>query len=154
MPVLVQGAEKYESKKAHFTGRVLAKNPSRNGRSFTWQKAGRGGQRHREGEEDDLIRAQDVGRSDIGTGGADIQGLGEIDELGSGGVCPTDKNRNLQANARRKPCWRKGHARFFFESIKFHWGSLSTKGLVRLLASWMPECLCASTAKGHVMSWI
>jgi hypothetical protein len=75
VPLLIQGAEKHQSKKAHFTGRVLAKNLSRDGGSFTWHQAGRGGGGGRDGKEDDLIQAQNVGRSDRGTCGTYIQGL-------------------------------------------------------------------------------
>ncbi len=40
-------------------------------------------------------------RSDTGTGGADIKGLGKFDELGAGGIRTANKDRNLQADAGR-----------------------------------------------------
>jgi hypothetical protein len=50
---------------------------------------------------DVLIQAKNMGRSDAGTRSADIEGLSEFDEFGSGGINSANKNRNLQTDSWR-----------------------------------------------------
>jgi hypothetical protein len=57
-----------------------------------------------------LIRAENVGRGDTGTGGADIESLGEFNELGTGRVGAADEDGNLELDARRATSWGVIHA--------------------------------------------
>jgi len=57
-----------------------------------------------------LIGAENVGRGDTSTSGADIEGLGEFDELGTGRVGTADEDGNLELDARRATSWGVIHA--------------------------------------------
>lgn len=96
MPVSFQGAEKRQPEKAHITGQVLAENLSRNRGSLARHEAGRGGGGSGNRKINDLIRAKEVGGRDASPRSADVQGLGEFDELGARRVRSPHKNGNLQ----------------------------------------------------------
>src|SRR5713226_305036 len=50
---------------------------------------------------DNMVEPQHPGAGQEGPGGADIQRLGQVEELRSARVHTTDKHWNLQANTRR-----------------------------------------------------
>ena len=103
MPGSIQGAEKGKAKQAHIPGGILADDLRCDGRGLTGYEAGRGRRRSWDSEIDNLIGAQNVGRSDTSTDGADIEGFGEFNEFGARSIRPANENGNLKANARRKP---------------------------------------------------
>src|SRR4029077_16512580 len=49
---------------------------------------------------DNLVRAKVMGRGDTGASGADVKGLGELNELGAGSVDTAEKHGHLEADAR------------------------------------------------------
>lgn len=53
---------------------------------------------------DELIRPEHVGRGNTGAMGADIEGFGELDEFGTGGVGAADEDRHLQTEAWGASC--------------------------------------------------
>jgi len=79
-----------------------------------------------------LIGPDDMRRRNTGPGGADIEGLGEFDELGARDVSATNENGNLQTNAGRAPGSGRSDALPFLKNVNLHEISLGTKDLVRI----------------------
>jgi len=69
---------------------------------------------------DQLIGPEDVRRGDTGAIGADIEGLGELDELGAGGVGAADEDGYLQTETWRPSCRRGAHALPCLENVCLH----------------------------------
>lgn len=80
----------------------------------------------------DLIRPNDVRGRNTCASSADIEGLGELDEFGAGGVGAADEDGHLQANAGRASGRMGSHALPFCKNIRLHKVSLGTKELVRI----------------------
>ena len=80
----------------------------------------------------DLIRPNDVRRRNTCAISADIEGLGELDEFGAGGVGAAHEDGHLQANAGRASRRGGAHALVFRKNSRLHKVSLGTKELVRI----------------------
>ncbi len=65
-----------------------------------WQHAGRGGGRCGAGQENNWTWPAKVGGGDAGSRGADIQRLGEFNELRPGGVDCPQEHGHLETDAR------------------------------------------------------
>ena len=78
---LLKRPKKFQSKEPHITGSILAQYLGGNGRSFTGDHTGLGWGGRGNGQMNDLVWAQNVGRCDTGTHGTNVQRLGELDEF-------------------------------------------------------------------------
>jgi len=78
---LLKRPKKFQSKEPHITGSILAQYLGGNGRSFTGDHTGLGWGGRGNGQMNDLVWAQNVGRCDTGTHGTSVQRLGELDEF-------------------------------------------------------------------------
>ncbi len=96
---------------------------------------------------DDLVREQDVSRGDTCTGGANIKGFGEFDELSPRKIGGPKENGNLEADSRRAARWRIFQALAFLQKLSLHILSHSTRELVRASALSMPEVPQVGLAK-------
>ena len=72
-----------------------------------------------------LIGADDMRRRNTGPSGADIEGLGELDELGAGHIPPPQEDGHLQADPRRASGWRSFHELLLLEYVGVQVRSLS-----------------------------
>jgi hypothetical protein len=98
---LLKRAEEFQSEEAHFAGRLLPQDLGHDRWSLARNKAGggrpRGGDRQMHG----LIRPENVGGGNAGALGADIESLGEFDELSARHIGSSKEDGNLQADAWR-----------------------------------------------------
>ena len=91
----VQGPKEFDSKNANIADNLFPEDAGRDGRSLAGNQARRGGRGSGDREMYDLLGAQDVSGGDTGTGGTNVQGFGEFDELDTGGVGAANKNGHL-----------------------------------------------------------
>src|SRR5580704_7287854 len=96
---LLKWLEEFQSKESHLACGILSKDFGGDGWGFAGDDSRGSGGRGRNGEIDDLTRAEDVGRGYTSSRGADVERFCELDEFGPGGVCRTQKDRHLQPNA-------------------------------------------------------
>jgi len=66
-----------------------------------------------------LIGPENMGRGNTSAGGADIEGLGEFNELCAGHVCSPQEDRHLQADAWRAPGCRSFQELPLFQTFGF-----------------------------------
>jgi len=92
---LFNRAKKFQSKEAHFSGRILAYDLGCDRRGLAGNQARRSGRWGRNRQVHDLIVTDDMGRGNAGPGGTDIKRLGELNEFGPGSVDAANKNRHL-----------------------------------------------------------
>jgi hypothetical protein len=97
---LLKWLEEFQSKETHFANAILSEDFGGNGRGLAGDHSRGSGGGGRNGEMDDLIRAQNVGGGDAGTCGADVQGFCELDKFSPGSICRAQEDRHLQTNAR------------------------------------------------------
>jgi hypothetical protein len=136
---LLNCSEKFQSKQAHLAGGLLPQHARDYWRRFAGHYAG--GSRGWSGDREmnDLIFPQLIHRRDTRSGGADVERLRQFDEFGAGRVGATQKDRHLQTETSRPSSGRWVHALGFLDQIDFHFCSLSTRDLVRIRASLVPD---------------
>ena len=119
-PSLLQRAQKLQPKKAKVAGSVLAKDAGCDRRSLRGDGARGSRGRSRNGEVNDLIWSKDVGRGNTGARGANVERLGQFDELGARGVRASHENGNLELDPRRATGWKMIQALPYLRSLGFH----------------------------------
>jgi len=100
---LVKRPEEFQSKETHFPSRLLTQNLGHDGGRLARDQAGGSRRGGGNGEMNRLIRPENVRGGNTSAGGADIEGLGELNELSAGDICPPQEDRHLQADAWRAP---------------------------------------------------
>lgn len=96
---LLKRAEEFEPKEALITQSFLAADLGLDGRSLAGNEA-RGGRRgSRNSQQDGLLRPQEVRRGDARARGANIEGSGEFDKLGTGGVRSPEEDGDLEPDS-------------------------------------------------------
>ena len=98
---LLERTKEFQAKEAHLARRVLSQDLRYDRRSFARNKTGRGGRWGGNGQVNSLVGPKNVRRGNAGAGGADIEGLGQLDELGTRDIGSSEKNGHLQADAWR-----------------------------------------------------
>ena len=68
----------------------------------------------------DLLGSQNVSRGNTGARSADVQRLGELNELSTGRISSPNKDRYLQANSGAAPRGGDFQALLFLEDIQLH----------------------------------
>ena len=98
-----------QPEKAEIAGRLLAKHASRNGGSLVGNQTGRRRRRGRNRQLNNLFCLKDMRGSNAGTCGADIEGLGQFNEVRAQCICATEENWDLNTDARVLPLVGGGH---------------------------------------------
>ena len=93
---------KFQAKKAEIADRFLAKNASRDGRSFIGHQARRRRRGSWDGQLDNLFQLKEMGAGNAGAGRADVEGFCELDKFDSQSVSAPQENRDLNTNTRIK----------------------------------------------------
>jgi len=110
----------FQAKKTEIADGFLAKNASRDRRSFIGYQA-RGRRRGSwNGQLDNLFQLKEMGAGNTGTGRADVEGFCELDKFDSQSVSAPQENRDLNANARIMPGLRRGHRFFTLQELTVH----------------------------------
>jgi hypothetical protein len=128
---LLKWPEKFQPEQAQVSGRFLAEDPSGDRGRFVGHQArgGRGGCRNREIH--DLVRPENVGGSNTGAGGTDVQGLGEFDELDTGSIGAAQEYGDLQPYPGGSAALQLIQLLTFLETFRLHSAHRSTDELVR-----------------------
>jgi hypothetical protein len=118
---LLKRPNEFQSKQAGVANDLLAQHFGRNRRRFIWYQAGRGRRRRRHGELNKLVYAQRVSRRDTSTKRADIQRLGELNELNSRRIRSPQENWHLQPDPRRSALLAILQLRTFLDVLRSQW---------------------------------
>ena len=89
-----------QTEKAKIASGFLAQHASGNRRRLVGNQARSRGGRRGNGQLNNLFRLKDMRGSDTGTGGANIESLGELNKVDSEGIGAAKKDGDLNANAR------------------------------------------------------
>ena len=84
------------------------------------------------GDADDLVRAEVMGRGNAGAGSADVKGLGQLNELEAGSIDSAEKDGHLEADARRATALNGLQPLAFVVYFDFQAPPGGTTALVRL----------------------
>jgi len=115
---------KFQTEEPEIAGGFLAKNTSRNGRSFVGNEA-RGGRRGRwDCQLNKLFRLKEMRGGNASACGAYVQGLSEFDKLHAHSVRTPQKDRDLYSNTRVLPLLGGGHRFLSLQNLTRHLGSL------------------------------
>ena len=114
-----------QTEKAEIASGFLAQHASGNGRRFVGNQARRRRRRRRNGQMNNLFRLKDMRGGYASASGADIEGLGELNEFGTGHISPPEEDGHLQTDARRASGRRNLHEPALFEKVGVQVFSLS-----------------------------
>ena len=98
---LLKRAEEFQAKEAHFSSGFLAQDLSYDWWGFARNQTGGGGRRGGDGQMNCLVWPENMRGGNTSPNGADIEGLGEFDELDARDIGSPKEHRHLQANAWR-----------------------------------------------------
>jgi len=107
------------------TRRLLPQNLGYDWWSFAGNKTGGGGRWGGDRQMDGLIRPKNMRRGDAGASGADIEGLGELNEFDPGHISPPEEDGHLETDARRASGRRNLHEPALYEKVGVQVFSLS-----------------------------
>jgi hypothetical protein len=128
---LLKWPEKFQPEQTHVSSSFLAEHLGCDwGRLVGHQARGRGGGCWNR-QINDLVSSQNVRRSDAGTCGTDVQGLGELNELHTGSIGAAQENRDLQSYPGGSAALQLIQLWTFLETFRFHSVHPSTDELVR-----------------------
>jgi len=136
---LLKWPEKFQSEQPHIAGNILAQHLGRDRRGLVRHQAGRNWGRRRNCKVHDLVGAQDMRRSDACPCRANVQGLGQFDELDTRTIRATQEYGYLQWYPGRLSTLQLLQLRTFLKTLGFHSAAPSTSELVRIRADLMPE---------------
>lgn len=84
------------------------------------------------GDTDDLVRAEVMGRGNASAGSADVKGLGQLNKLDAGSINTAEKDGHLQADTRRPTALNGLQPLAFVVYFDFQTPPGGTTALVRL----------------------
>ena len=110
----------FQAEKTEITDGFLAKNASRDGRSFIGHQARRRRRGSWDGQLDNLFQLKEMRAGNASAGRADVKSFCELDKFDSQSVSAPQENRDLNANARIMPGLRRGHRFFTLQELTGH----------------------------------